>query len=278
MTSVDWRRNGPICGLDPRCYRQCRCSRWPDYKNRFGDYVVPHDESQEYYEKVLATGPIAYWPLWETAGVVAECLTNAAMNGIYNSDVSTWPPGAGIGDGNTAPFFDGANDFVYLGAGALAALNAVFSALNGSVMTWLRVSAVGVWTDAAIRYALNFMDTTDGNEQIAIYKSNVNNRLVYDFRSGGVTSQFVRNGIAETGWFQTIVTWDSGANEVKAYYNGVQQDVTRVYPGVWAGAINRGVIGAPNTVPTLAWHGWEQHTAFWDRTLTPGEAATLAVV
>ena len=36
-----------------------------------------------YNEKVLRTGPIAYWPQDETSGTVARCLVNPAQNGTY---------------------------------------------------------------------------------------------------------------------------------------------------------------------------------------------------
>ena len=65
-----------------------------------------------YADRVMRYGPIAYWPLWEASGTVAHCLVNPLQNGTYNSPVQGWPPGTGIGDGNTAPWFDGATSFV----------------------------------------------------------------------------------------------------------------------------------------------------------------------
>ena len=43
---------------------------------------------QTYSGRILATNPIAYWPLNETTGTAAVCPVNAAMNGTYNRDVS----------------------------------------------------------------------------------------------------------------------------------------------------------------------------------------------
>ncbi|GAI14148.1 unnamed protein product, partial [marine sediment metagenome] len=74
-----------------------------------------------YDDKVLGMDPIAYWPLSETSGLVANCLVNPAQNGVYTGVTLGQP---GIGDGNTAPYFDGTNDYVdVLTAAFIAAYN-----------------------------------------------------------------------------------------------------------------------------------------------------------
>ena len=50
-----------------------------------------------YSEKVLALSPIAYWPLWEAAGAVAEDISGNGFDGAYTGVTLGQ---TGIGDGN----------------------------------------------------------------------------------------------------------------------------------------------------------------------------------
>ena len=101
---------------------------------------TPGGGAASYVSRVLGFGPIAYWPLYESSGTTAACLVNAAQNGTYSADVSLWPPGPGIGDGNTAPEFDGATEWVNIDT---AALVAAFNGAEGSFLIWARVFNVG---------------------------------------------------------------------------------------------------------------------------------------
>ena len=103
-----------------------------------------------YADKVLSYGPIAYWPLWETAGASAACLVNPAQSGTAVG--VTWANDATGAFGTAAPFFDGANDDINIYTAALAA---AFSGHVGSLMVWCRVANAGVWTDGAARLSVN---------------------------------------------------------------------------------------------------------------------------
>jgi len=231
---------------------------------------------ETYDQKVLATGPIAYWPLWETSGTVAHCLVNPLQDGTYNSDVSGWPPGTGIGDGNTAPFFDGTNDCINI---QTAALQAALDGSAGTLAVWQKVNAAAVWTDAANRRAFYTADVTDWQEFIHLTKSNVANTYQWRYQAGGVLETVNEFGMAGVvAWFHTALTWDAAADQVKAYLNGVQTGVTQTILGVWAGTVDVSVIGAESLVPANPWHGWLAHAVVLGRAATPAEIVTLATV
>jgi len=133
---------GPVCNMTSMWFfsatadTMVHVSYWREQGTALpGTWTAP-----AYWERVMATDPIAYWPLWETSGTVARCLINPAQNGAYNSNVSGWPPGPGIGDGNTAPFFDGTNDYVNPFS---VTFRGRFNGAEGTVMIWAKVANVG---------------------------------------------------------------------------------------------------------------------------------------
>ena len=227
-----------------------------------------------YFAEVLATGPIATWPLWEASGTVAQCLVSTAQNGTYSSDVSGWPPGVGIGDGKTAPWFDGTNDYVNINT---AAFRAAFNGAEGSTLVWARVNSGAVWTDGTYRFALMFY--IDANNYIDITRWNANNTLSWRYAAGGVGKQRTKAGLSTTDWMCLGSTWSASANEFRAYYNGVQEGLTINGLGVWSGAaLTRAVIGAAIVTPANVWHGWEAYATVWNQALPPATMAALATI
>lgn len=241
-----------------------------------------HDQ---YYRKVLYYRPIAYWPLWETSGMVARCLVNTAQNGTYTGVTLGQ---AGIGDGNTCPLFDGANDYcdIYTAAfkDAFALYNDPTGLLDeseGTVMVWAKVANAGVWTDGADRFLLQL--AVDANNRLLCAKTITNNRLFLKYAAGGAFEDQAINGMTTIEWMCLGMTWSksAGANgEVKHFLNGVQQGATDTALGVWVGnlAAAATTIGASSTGPAEPWHGWLAHCAVWDTPLTPTQIADLAVV
>lgn len=234
-----------------------------------------------YADKVLSYGPIAYWPLWEANGTAARCLVNPAQTGLYRNnggakDVSTYPPGPGIGDGNTAPYFD-TTDYVNTYTATLAGR---FNGSAGSLMVWAKVLNVGIWTDGAARNPCLFAAVINVND-VHFNKSNVNNRLDWIYVAGGVTEIVSDVGMATTNWMNLVITWSAAADEVKAYLNGIQDGATQTILGVWAGALdpNRASIGSASGIfNSSPWNGWLAHCALWNRVLSAPEIASLGVV
>jgi hypothetical protein len=220
-----------------------------------------------YYRRTLVTDPIAYWPLWEKSGTVAECLVNPVQNGTYDSDVSGWPPGAGIGDGNTAPYFSG-NDSVNVFS---TSLRDAFDEDEGTVSAWCRVLNVGVWSDAAIRHIIYAFAA--GTSLVRVRKeAAVNEVRGWHTTSGFTTQEFTTT---TTAWFHVVFRWSKAAERVDVYMDGTEY--TNLGPlSAWAGALTSVYIGSDGVANE--WQGWLAHVAFWDRVLTAPEIGILAGV
>jgi hypothetical protein len=224
-----------------------------------------------YAAKVLDLGPIAYWPLDEASGSVAACRVNSAQNGTYTgvtlANDATGP------FGTPAPYFDGTNDYVNIYS---ATLSGAFDRDTGSLAQWIKVYNVGVWTDGSARTTLYLRD--DASNYFSLSKP-INSRFYWLRRAAATNQAMAKNGIAETDWIHVALTWDQTAEELKAYYNGVQEGATQSGLLAWTGGgLNntQAAIGAGSTVPASVWHGYLAHPALWDRVLPAASIAALA--
>jgi len=226
-----------------------------------------------YADKVFSYGPIAYWMLAEAAGVTAvDQINSPAQDGTH---VGVTLGQSGIGDGRTCPLYDGVNDYTNV---YTVTFRDAFDGDLGSYLVWMKVSGVGVWTDGGIRYCIN-VDADDTRNTVRIFKSSTNNRLEWG-REGANTYQKVqKNGVAETGWICLGLTWNVAADELKAYYNGVQEGLTQAGNVAWEAVtpnLARTIIGALRTAPTSLWDGYLAHVAVWDSVLNDAAMADLA--
>jgi len=221
-----------------------------------------------YYQKVLGYGPLVYFPQWEAAGLVSDEIVNG-WDGTYVGVTLGQP---GIGDGNTSPFFDALNDFNNIFTAALAA---AFDVGEGTLAIWARVNQLSDWTGAQTGRMIEIQ--TNINNRAWITKANVGGRLRYQYVAGGVSMTVDRDGTNELTWIHCAITWSVTANEMRAYFNGLQTGLTQVGLGVWVGVPIDAMIGClPG--PAGVWHGWLAHGAVWTRALAPGEIADLATV
>lgn len=219
-----------------------------------------------YTNKVLALGPIAYWPMAEASGVVAFDATPNARNGAYTGVTLGQP---GIGDGRTSASFDGATSFNNVYGASLAA------AFNNQTLTaalWLRQSD----TASVVRRVLNV--GADDNNRVLVQRTSAQQIQAY-YIAGG-TQKFTTTAYATTTWIHVAITATKPGDQVKVYVNGVQSGATQTALGIWAGALaaTRCVIGANDTTPTNDWIGNAAHCALWDRVLTASETLSLATV
>ena len=259
--------NPPLVGARGRPRTR---GKWPR-----ASLILPNAGQRNYSDRALEYGPIAYFPLWEASGTTIECLVSATQNGTASSDVSGWPPGEGVGDGNTALLFDGTNDYIDI---LTASLATAFDGDEGTAMFWCKVEDSGVWSDGTKRIGLYAVDTTDWNEYVNLYKNTSDNQMRYRYSAGGTLENITQNNVTTLLWFHIAVTWSASADEVKAYYNGVQEGTTQTSLGTWVGAINRALIGAESTAPANPWQGWLAHCLLFDKVLTQPEIANLATV
>ena len=229
-----------------------------------------------YGEKVLSYSPIAYWQLNETSGTTAVCSVNAAQNGTLNRDISTMGTGTGIGDGNTAPDFDGGSDVVDI---YTTTFRDAFNGAEGTAACWAKVSGVGAWTDGDLRFGIQLY--VDDNNQIYILKSSTSNTLTWNYEAGNTVEQISKGSLTETGWMHLALTWTKTSEQVMAYYKGSQEGATATSLGTWSGDPLSSIatcIGAYSVTPGAPWDGYIAHVAMWDSALSGATIAILATV
>lgn len=222
-----------------------------------------------YKDKVLALGPFAYWPLWETSGAIAYDIGPESYNGAYTGVTLGQ---TGIGDGRTAPFFDGANDYVNLHSVALAT---AWPWENFTMSIWLKVNSAAVWTDGIRRYA--FYVQTNGTNFAYIAKADAANTL-WVYCNGNGTLKGWAIAYSNADWFNVTLTVDvnAGVNgEQNVYINGASGAATLTALGTGVGAPLIMLLGANTTTPTFPWHGWQAHAFLVNRAITPAEATII---
>jgi len=182
---------------------------------------------------------------------------------------------AGIGDGNTAPLYNGTSDYCNIYSTTLAT---AFNGAEGTVLVWARVSGVGVWTDGAQRQCITIWNNI--NNRIQIIKAVSNNTLAWSYVANGTVEAIVLGGYSSTDWMCLGLTWSATDDQAIAYYNGTQAGTTQTTLGAWVGTLasTTTVIGAGNITPTLVWSGYLSHGALFDSALSPAAIADLAVV
>jgi len=221
-----------------------------------------------YRAKVLATGPIAYWPLNETSGAVATCLVNAAQNGAYTgvtlANVAD-PTGAGV-----APYWDGLNDYCNVYTATLAA---ALSKTTGTMLLWAKRPNPPGWDLANIADLFRpvFVNTSN-----TLGISKVNAAAWWEYMQGATVVRRTDTP-ATDAWLCLACTWSTVADEFLAFKNGAQVSTTGTGLVAPSGALSKAVIGARDTTATRPWQGWIAHVALWNTALAPATIATLAV-
>lgn len=238
----------------------------------------------QYYQKVLSYDPIAYWMMNEDQGTIAYDMVTArnagAQNGAYTGVTLGQP---GIGDGNTCPLFDGANDYNDIYSAGYAG---VFDGDEGTITLWLQVSGAGIWADGAQHYLVSIR--ADNDNYVAVFKSATNNRLTFLRRGGAANKQVNYDTAAPTEWIFVALTWSVSAGingEMRAWYgtSGTfgQVGITQTALNAWGGAgldNIRTVIGASVTTPGSVWDGLVAHVVSFDRALSHAELSDLFTI
>jgi len=172
-----------------------------------------------------------------------------------------------------AYLFDGTNDYVDVYS---PELNSIFDPTKGTLLAFAKVANAGVWTDGAYRTLT--MLQSDSNNKVQMQKSSVNNRLDWFYTAAGTTRAFLNASVTTTDWFLVVVTWDTEANEIKAYLNGVQNGATQTSPGSWVGNLSStlSVVGAKDVSPASVWNGLICHPVLFRRALTGAEILKIA--
>lgn len=235
-----------------------------------GTPVPTWTPSPTYQSIVLGTQSanlIAYFPLNETSGTVADDLSGVSADGTYSGvtlNATTFL------NGDPAPSFDGVNDYVNIYS---SALNSAFNSAEGSIQAWVQVANTSVWTDTLDKYAVNIANGSSNRARM--FKMTLDGRFNNNFVGGGTSRQIQKTGLSDANWHQFILTWSSSGNTVTAYFDGGL--INSAAYATWTGALSStGVtIGANGTSGANPWYGYIAHVAVWSKQLTGTDATAL---
>jgi hypothetical protein len=157
-----------------------------------------------------------------------------------------------------------------------AALNSGFDGTAGSINLWAKVSASGDWTDGTARYMVKI--SVDANNQVYIRKSSTSNQIEFGYIAGGTSKTVAKTSVSTTGWFVVGITWDKAADQVKAYFDGVQVGATQTSLGTWSGSLSSSgcAVGASDSSGSDPWQGYIGHVAVWDLALSEMQSLWMA--
>lgn len=220
--------------------------------------------SGAYWQQLLSIPDlIALWRQNELTGTDSIDSSGNGHDGTYTG--VTLADGVGP-DGSPVPFFDGVNDLNDVYSAGLAA---AFNEAEGSFIAWARVDEGAVWVDNARREIIRFL--ASGTDFILMDKDD-NNLLRWSYTAGG-TAETVTKAATPDGWFLMGLTWSATDDEVKAYYNGVQEGATQTGLGTFTGDLGATTtcIGAASTAAANVWNGGVGIGALWGRALTGAE-------
>jgi hypothetical protein len=224
-----------------------------------------------YIEKVLGietANLIGYWPMNESSGTTGDNAEGtASKDGTYNRDVSVMGTQIGIGDGNTAPVFNGTNDVLDVYS---AALNTDWDGDTGSLSLWFYRTS---WNDATLRFALTIQ--VDGSNVCYLRTTATEGQIEARYTAGGTGTIRSKSGLAGDTWHNIVITWGSGTANV--YHNGVKEGGDWAI-GTWVGNLvsTQTVMGGANNTPAFGFVGGLAHLAIWNTRLSEAQIQSLA--
>lgn len=170
---------------------------------------------------------VAFWPLTETTGVVANDIVNS-RNGSYSG---TYTLADTVGPDGTYPSFAGTGGIdVYS-----ASLSSAFPSDEGSIILWGKVTDNSVWSDGSANPLAFFR--VDASNFVRIQRYTTNNTLQWQYMAGGVNKTVILNANT-TEWFQAAITWSKSQDLVKTYFKGQQNYYNFTGLGTWTGSLS----------------------------------------
>jgi hypothetical protein len=229
---------------------------------------------KSYLSKILATSPLAYWPLNETSGEAAKNYGSGLnIDGTYIGVDLAQAAGP---DGVRVPFFDGTNDYVAL---PNVQLNTIWPWGEGSMSIWIKMRQASDWDNVTFRFAMAVRQQGAAVYAYQFSKRNVANSWRWQVNTNNSDLIIYDDAAAWITWQHMLITWSVTNNRMRGYQNGVQvgADQAPVNAGTPTISADYARIGALQGV-SYPWIGWLAHAAVWNKELTPAEVAALAVV
>lgn len=213
-----------------------------------------------FLQSLTATG--TEYTEWDDVSITEVNPLNGDHTGVTVGQAATAALGLAVLD-------DGATSYSNIHS---AEINSVFNPDAGTLMILAKVKDAGVWTDNTLRDIVRLR--ADGDNEIFIHKQQAVNSINFQMDAGGTTKAVASVALAgTTDYFILAMTWDTGANQLKAFINGIQVGSTQTGLGVWVGNLldTNTVIGAASTIPGQVWDGFRTHVKLLRGVLPPAQ-------
>ncbi len=161
--------------------------------------------------------------------------------------------------------FDGVDDYVDISGSA-----SVINEDLGSASMWVKLDTTG----ASITV---FQAAADTSNFIRLWYKDSDSTIRFQTKRGGTNNvTYYAGGIeADGNWHHLALTWDSSANELKGYLDGVARGGTGTAAGSWSGSLAHVDIGKLATADSSYWVGNIDEVGIWDSVLTAAEITEI---
>jgi len=121
---------------------------------------------------------------------------------------------------------------------------------SGTLSFWVKLDTGG--TNMQL-----FKASVNSNNNIQIYHKNSDNTLHFVYKAGGSTKEvsIAFNNEGDDTWRHLAMTWDTTADELKAYVNGTQVGSTIGSLGTWSGTIDNVYVARNSTASNSFYAG-----------------------
>ena len=153
---------------------------------------------------------------------------------------------------------DGATSFTNIYS---TEVNSLFDPASFTLVLFGKAIDVEVWTDGSVRMLMT--SQVDAQNRIQIVKNLTADNINVRYEANNIDKSRDIDTGGPVDDFMIALTVDTGADEGKVYFNGVQVGADLTLLGTWIGNFNptNVVIGATSTVPGLVWDGFRTHVA-----------------
>ena len=121
---------------------------------------------------------------------------------------------------------------------------------TGTISIWIKLDSISA-------NAVPIKASVNSNNQVGFTYLNSSNKLRYVYKAGGSTKKVDHSVSIENdgNWHHIAITWDSSADELKAYLDGSQVGSTIGSLGSWSGTIGTVTMGKNSVADNAYWKG-----------------------
>ena len=160
--------------------------------------------------------------------------------------------------------YDGVDDYVNLSSAV-----GVVDVNRGTFSAWVKLETTSI-NAPVFKYYVN------ANNQITIIYLHSSNQIKFMYKAAGTNTQVQAATAIEGGAYAHVaLTWDTGANELKAFINGTQFGTTQSGFGTWSGSATVLHLGHNALSGSDFWKGNIDEFAIFSRAKTNAEILSI---